>query len=328
MTSLPLILAEELDADWSKVQDRAGAADRGDLRQSGLSGHDVHRGLQRGDELLHAAAHVRRAGAPACCSTTPREELGVPVEELTTEPSVVVHAKSGRRLSYGEIAAFARNSGQGAGDQAGAAQESRRLPPDRQGRDAGRAAGQGQRHAPATASTAGARTCSTARCCARRSKARCRTRSTTPRPRRSPASCGSSGLPYGVGVVAETPWAAFDARRALTQSVTWSRTGTAWGFDSDKGIDALRGRRQEPRRGRPRDWSAHRRRRAAQCRRPPAPWRRVSLRLCLSRADGAAERGRVGVAGGRCGRDLGRHAEPDHRDRSAGQAPRHPARAR
>ena len=32
---------------------------------------------------------------------------GVPVEELTTEPSVVVHAKSGRRLSYGDIAAFA-----------------------------------------------------------------------------------------------------------------------------------------------------------------------------------------------------------------------------
>ena len=44
-------------------------------------------------------------------------------------------------------------------------------------------------------------------------------------------------LPYGVGVLAETPWAAFDARRALTQSVTWSRTGTAWGFDSEKGID-------------------------------------------------------------------------------------------
>ena len=32
---------------------------------------------------------------------------GVPVEELTTEPSVVVHAKSGRKLSYGDIAAFA-----------------------------------------------------------------------------------------------------------------------------------------------------------------------------------------------------------------------------
>src|SRR5262249_34511674 len=32
---------------------------------------------------------------------------GVPAEELTTEPSVVVHAKSGRRLTYAEIEAFA-----------------------------------------------------------------------------------------------------------------------------------------------------------------------------------------------------------------------------
>jgi isoquinoline 1-oxidoreductase subunit beta len=40
-------------------------------------------------------------------------------------------------------------------------------------------------------------------------------------------------LPHGVGVVAETPWAAFMAREELTRSVTWTRTGTAWGFDSD-----------------------------------------------------------------------------------------------
>jgi isoquinoline 1-oxidoreductase beta subunit len=34
--------------------------------------------------------------------------LGAPVDELTTEPSTVVHTKSGRRLSYGEIAATAQ----------------------------------------------------------------------------------------------------------------------------------------------------------------------------------------------------------------------------
>ena len=31
----------------------------------------------------------------------------VPVEELATGPNVVIHERSGRRLSYGEIAAFA-----------------------------------------------------------------------------------------------------------------------------------------------------------------------------------------------------------------------------
>ncbi len=33
---------------------------------------------------------------------------GVPITELTTEPSMVVHAKSNRRMSYGEIAGFAK----------------------------------------------------------------------------------------------------------------------------------------------------------------------------------------------------------------------------
>jgi len=56
-------------------------------------------------------------------------------------------------------------------------------------------------------------------------------------------------LPYGVGVLADTPWAAFEACRALTQSVTWSRTGTAWGFDSDKGMDRFVADAKDPARG-------------------------------------------------------------------------------
>jgi len=46
-------------------------------------------------------------------------------------------------------------------------------------------------------------------------------------------------LPYGVGVLAETPWAAFAGKAAVERSVTWSRTGKAWGFDSDEGIEAF-----------------------------------------------------------------------------------------
>jgi hypothetical protein len=50
------------------------------------------------------------------CDTDPWIELlldnvakqwNVPLAELSTEPSVVVHAKSGRRIGYGEIVAFA-----------------------------------------------------------------------------------------------------------------------------------------------------------------------------------------------------------------------------
>jgi isoquinoline 1-oxidoreductase subunit beta len=43
-------------------------------------------------------------------------------------------------------------------------------------------------------------------------------------------------LPYGVGVVAETPWAAFAARRAIESAVIWNREGKAWSFDSDQGL--------------------------------------------------------------------------------------------
>ena len=56
-------------------------------------------------------------------------------------------------------------------------------------------------------------------------------------------------LPYGVGVLADTPWAAFEARQALTQSVTWTRTGTAWGFDSDKGMERFAADAKNPARG-------------------------------------------------------------------------------
>ena len=46
-------------------------------------------------------------------------------------------------------------------------------------------------------------------------------------------------LPYGVGVLASTPWAAFDGKAEVERSIKWNRTGTAWGFDSDKGMQAF-----------------------------------------------------------------------------------------
>src|SRR6202007_1078870 len=44
-------------------------------------------------------------------------------------------------------------------------------------------------------------------------------------------------LPYGVGVIATTPTAAFKAKNAL--DITWSKDGKAWSFDSDGGGDAF-----------------------------------------------------------------------------------------
>ena len=49
-------------------------------------------------------------------------------------------------------------------------------------------------------------------------------------------------LPYGVGVVAETPWAAFERQARARRCGDLDKTGKAWGFDSD-GLERIRGSR-------------------------------------------------------------------------------------
>ena len=104
-TSLPLILADELDADWNKVV------------VENVTVHDEAFGNQFFQNMLYTAGsltvqayfpRLRQAGAQArkLLLSSAASEWGVPVNELETEPSVVVHPGSGRRLTYGEIAAF------------------------------------------------------------------------------------------------------------------------------------------------------------------------------------------------------------------------------
>ena len=74
MTSLPMIVAEEMDADWSKVTLEWAPADQGTTATcSNNSQHDVDRRQPRGDALLHAAAHRRRAGAQGAAGERRRE---------------------------------------------------------------------------------------------------------------------------------------------------------------------------------------------------------------------------------------------------------------
>src|ERR1700682_4444949 len=106
MTSLPRIIAEELDADWDKVHVvPAPPIDEvyGNPGFQGMlytAGSNAVRSYY--DPLRIFGAQVRRV-----LLDNAAKKLGVPVAELTTEASVVVHAKSGRRLTYGDIAAFA-----------------------------------------------------------------------------------------------------------------------------------------------------------------------------------------------------------------------------
>ena len=106
LTALPLILAEELDADWSKVRVVPAPPDDKLYGNPGFGGTMYTAGSNAVrayfTPLRTFGAQVRRV-----LLENAARRWAVPVAELTTEPSVVVHAKSGRRLSYGEIAAFA-----------------------------------------------------------------------------------------------------------------------------------------------------------------------------------------------------------------------------
>src|SRR5438093_438339 len=106
MTSLPLIIAEELDADWSRVKIVPAPPIDATYGNPGFQGMMYTAGS---NAVTSYYRPLRTFGAQvrAVLLDNAAKKLGVPVEELTTEPSVVVHAKSGRRLTYGDIAAFA-----------------------------------------------------------------------------------------------------------------------------------------------------------------------------------------------------------------------------
>ena len=106
MTSLPLIIAEELDADWDKVRIVPAPAVEKIYGNPGFGGMMYTAGS---NAVTSYYKNLRLFGAQArrVLLINAAKMLEVPESELTTEPSVVVHAKSGRKLSYGEIAAKA-----------------------------------------------------------------------------------------------------------------------------------------------------------------------------------------------------------------------------
>jgi isoquinoline 1-oxidoreductase beta subunit len=103
MTSVPLVLAEDMDADWKKVR----------IVQSPNNPKIFGNAFFGGSMTTAASAtiisyydKVRLVGAQTrkILLANAATAWNVPVAELTTEPSVVVHKPSGRKISYGELA--------------------------------------------------------------------------------------------------------------------------------------------------------------------------------------------------------------------------------
>jgi isoquinoline 1-oxidoreductase beta subunit len=113
MTALAVLIAEELDAEWSDViiKDSPTDANVYGLSWGGQIGGPGARMLTVGSRTVRGYYNgLRKAGAQArrVLLDNVAQKWSVPVSELTTEPSVVVHAKSGRRINYGDIAQFAQ----------------------------------------------------------------------------------------------------------------------------------------------------------------------------------------------------------------------------
>ncbi len=106
MTGMPVVVAEELDADWSKVKVVPPPSNPA-YGNPGFGGAQITAASRTTRSffmpLRLAGAQARRVLLDAVAA-----EWNVPVSELTTEPSVVVHQRSGRRISYSDVARFAK----------------------------------------------------------------------------------------------------------------------------------------------------------------------------------------------------------------------------
>lgn len=101
-TSLPMMLAEELEADWSRV--RVEAAPVAEVYNHTVFGVTMLTGGST--SVASSWDQLRRVGASArmMLVRAAAQQWDVPESECHAEMSRVIHAKSGRQLGYGALA--------------------------------------------------------------------------------------------------------------------------------------------------------------------------------------------------------------------------------
>jgi isoquinoline 1-oxidoreductase subunit beta len=101
LTTMPMIVADELDADLGRVNVRQAPANPALYANpvTKTQSYGGSRGVRDHMQML------RKAGAAAreMLMQAAANEWGAPVGEVTTEPGVVIHKPTGRRLPYGAL---------------------------------------------------------------------------------------------------------------------------------------------------------------------------------------------------------------------------------
>ncbi len=99
-TSLPMLVAEELDADWAQVR----------VEQAPLDTQNYQRQIAGGSGSVRSSwESFRKAGAAArhMLVEAASRKWNVPADECLTEKGFVIHKPTGRTLQYGALAAAA-----------------------------------------------------------------------------------------------------------------------------------------------------------------------------------------------------------------------------
>ena len=101
-TSMPMIVAEELDVDWKNVIVEQAPLNTALYTRQFIGGSQAIRQGWQSLRMAGASARymLRKAAAQA---------WEVPVEEITTEAGVLHHKNSGKKAGYGEMASAAAN---------------------------------------------------------------------------------------------------------------------------------------------------------------------------------------------------------------------------
>ena len=106
-TSMPMIIAEELQCDWGKVKAEYASANR-NLKEGRVYKWMV---TSSGNAVMRSREYLQQAGASARerLIQAAANEWGVPASSCTAKDSVITHTATDRSLRYGELASAAAN---------------------------------------------------------------------------------------------------------------------------------------------------------------------------------------------------------------------------